>query len=841
MKNNFLGFLLILLIGLANSSFGQMCPATPGSEKITNGDFEAGNTGFTNDFANCALPCSSLPGDQYVVSTNPNNHNSGYFKNMQDHTPGAGTNMLVFDFNNNSPNDAIYETTVTVEAGKTYFFSAWFANISINNLSPDGTYIINSPQLEFRITGSGGNPTVTSPIVKVDSLTNDWNQYFQTYVASANGSVTIEIVNLRGGNQSNDLAIDDISFTDGCDKITDLSTVGESSALPDTVLNCNVSFAYTLDPGLPGSYGYEWKNSSGTILGTSTTYDVPPTPADGTKIYLCYETIVGCPRTDSVLFRVTPLDVNLGSDKVLCAPVNYTIASGVSSPPVNVTWRKDGVIIPGETSPSYTATEAGTYRIDVSRTGCGSDFDEITITNPVSSFAGEGTYCASNNRGIFSVTSGTTQVKWYTVPTGGTALNPGDTDPTIDAGYSSTNTTVPGCASGLYAEDVSSYPGILRPGTTAHTTSCPAGSRTQFSGTASTFIEINQSVTINSVDFWQLTGWANPSTYTFSIFNNTPTGGPYCGGCSPTGNYNGPTGSAIYSVTSASLSTATDVVRTLATDVTLAPGKYWFTLNSSGGAMGFFDCTHTYAAGSNIWSSPVPDNTGNNVMSHIGGLKDGNNNGAGALFNMQFQVGSNNACSRLFICASEDCLTPVEFLSFIIKKYEDGNFLLWKTASENNSAYFIIQRSTDGINFESIGTIPAAGKSANIISYNYLDNTNIPAVPVLYYRLKEVDADGSFMYSEIKSVSQDRASGSITIYPVPVKNGGNLSFSFVNDADETIVVEILNTMGQILISKEYPVRSGSNLLEMALADVFSGVYYLRIAGHSTKASKFLVE
>lgn len=829
---------------------GQICPNTPGTELVTNGNFESGNTGFTNDFGTpCPGPCTLLPGDSWINTSNPGPHNSGgYFKNMQDHTPGAGTNMLVFDFNANSPNDDIYRTTVTVQAGKTYFFSSWFANIAINNTTPcptcpGGVYITNSPQLRFKITGGPGNPTVTSPTVKVDSLSNDWNQYFTTYTASVGGTVTIEIENLRGGNQSNDLAIDDISFTDGCDKITNLATLGQSAVLPDQLSICNVAFPYTLNPALPGSYGHTWKSQAGATLGTATTYNVPATPAANSKVYLCYTYIPGCPRMDSVVFTPGNINVDLGSDVSMCAPINYTLQSGVSVPPATITWSRNGVLIPGANSTSYTATQAGTYRVDVARTGCGSDFDELTISSPTSTLSGTGTYCntTSPTQANFSVT-GSTKIKWYRNLADVSALNSGNELPTISLSpHTAANTTTPGCAVGLYAEDISSYPGTLRPGTTAHTTSCPAGSATQFSGIASSFVEINQPLTLSSVDFQVLSGWSNPSTYTFSIRSNNPTGGPYCGTCSPAGNYNGPTAGAaglLYSKTSASIATTPSHVETLPVSYTLAPGRYWFEITSSGGAFASFDCTPTNAAGTDLWANPVTDNTGNNAIRQLSALKGGNPGSAGGLFNMQFQVGSNNACDRLFICATLSCPAPVEFFSFDVKKHSGSNYLIWKTASEDNSASFVVERSSDGIHFESLAQIPAAGHSTNLLTYSHTDH-NVPSSSILYYRIKEVDIDGSAMYSQIKSINNEEQS--VAIYPVPVKQGQGLNLEFTNEEEEMVVVEICNNLGQSLSKTEHHVRSGLNTLEVNTSQIIQGSYYVRVTGSRVRIAKFLIE
>jgi hypothetical protein len=831
--------LFSLLFSITVSSvFSQtMCPLNTGTEKITNGDFSSGNTGFTSNFTFFAGP-GQLPGDEYAIGTNPNPYNTTYFKSMGDHTTGTG-NMLIYDFNSSSGSDALWTQTVSVTAGQTYFFSAWFANISINNTTscgtcPGGTYIKNSPLLQFQITGT---PNFTSPIVHVDSLTNNWDQYFTTYTPTATGSITIKIVNLRTDNIGNDLALDDISFRDGCDKITNLSSIGQSSALPDTVYDCNVAFPYTLDPSLPGAYGYAWKLVPGTTLGTGTTYNVASAPADGTKYYLCYSYISGCPRKDSVIFKNTPVTVNLGSDKVICSPVNYTINSGIMAPPATIQWTLNGTSIPGATNSTYTATSTGTYGLTAARAGCTfNTTDVIVISNPASSFAGNGTACNTDNTSTFTVTSGTTQVKWYTVASGGTALNTGDTNPSISPAYASTNTTTPGCTSGLYAEDVSSYSGVTMP-----TAPCAGSINNDNNAGNYVGVDVGQQITLTSVDFFQNTGWGDPATFTFNIYNNDPTIGPWNG----SGRQGGPTGAPIYTTSSGSLSTAVNnTQRTMTTNVVLAPGRYWFNLQVSGGAMGLLGCNQPTTG--SFWTTPYVDNTTGTVLKAIGPIQSGTPGGTGGnvtstgpLFNMKFQVGSSNTCSRLWICASVNCTAPVNFISVNANREGNSNMLVWKTASEMNSSYFTVERSLDGINFSPVGNVAAAGNSSSVLSYNFEDYFSSPGT--VYYRIVETDSDGKKTFSPAAVVTAGETSAVLSVYPVPVKKGDVLEIEFTNGSKETIAVEVLDNLGRVVQNSKFSAEAGFNKFQLSTTELPSGAYVVKMTGKTLKIAKILVE
>ncbi|MCB0646160.1 MAG: T9SS type A sorting domain-containing protein [Saprospiraceae bacterium] len=92
---------------------------------------------------------------------------------------------------------------------------------------------------------------------------------------------------------------------------------------------------------------------------------------------------------------------------------------------------------------------------------------------------------------------------------------------------------------------------------------------------------------------------------------------------------------------------------------------------------------------------------------------------------------------------------PIQLLSFVVNEMEDGHFLEWKTDYEYNNDHFDIERSLDGTSFELVGEVPAIEERTSIKSYAFLD-TKAPQ-ELSYYRLKQVDIDGSFSYSDTKT------------------------------------------------------------------------------------------
>jgi hypothetical protein len=116
--------------------------------------------------------------------------------------------------------------------------------------------------------------------------------------------------------------------------------------------------------------------------------------------------------------------------------------------------------------------------------------------------------------------------------------------------------------------------------------------------------------------------------------------------------------------------------------------------------------------------------------------------------------------------------------------------LAWATASEKNSRYFEVERSADGVGFAAIGTVAAAGTTATARTYALRDAALPAGAAVLYYRLRQVDLDGTAHYSPVRSVAV--ASG-LTLYPNPTAGGAATLAGVVPGA----AVQVLDGLGRV--------------------------------------------
>lgn len=113
----------------------------------------------------------------------------------------------------------------------------------------------------------------------------------------------------------------------------------------------------------------------------------------------------------------------------------------------------------------------------------------------------------------------------------------------------------------------------------------------------------------------------------------------------------------------------------------------------------------------------------------------------------------------------DPALLPVELLFFRGAPKSSDILLEWATASEQNNDFFEVQRSVNGRDFELLGKVPGAGTHNGLLTYEFTDRQPKPGIN--YYRLRQVDYDGAFEYSDIISVKVEGKQSGIGLFPNP--------------------------------------------------------------------------
>ena len=172
---------------------------------------------------------------------------------------------------------------------------------------------------------------------------------------------------------------------------------------------------------------------------------------------------------------------------------------------------------------------------------------------------------------------------------------------------------------------------------------------------------------------------------------------------------------------------------------------------------------------------------------------------------------------------------PVSLFSFSADTRQNDVWLNWATAFENNSSVFEIQRSTDQVNFQVIGSIAAAGSSAMLRNYGYPDRNILEKdLAWIYYRLRLVDRDGAYTFSKIIRVKNPKAGELvISVYPLPFNAYPTLSIS--SGKAGIAGYRLLNSSGQVILNGQMTLKAGLNRFDMhELAKVLPGTYFLEV-------------
>lgn len=181
---------------------------------------------------------------------------------------------------------------------------------------------------------------------------------------------------------------------------------------------------------------------------------------------------------------------------------------------------------------------------------------------------------------------------------------------------------------------------------------------------------------------------------------------------------------------------------------------------------------------------------------------------------------------------------PIELTSFTATPKEKSVMLNWETAGEINNDYMAVERSGNAREFTEIGKIAGAGNSNSPLQYQLEDTA--PLKGINYYRLRQVDYDGTINYSNIISVNFNATPGipTVALYPNVVRTGGSMEIDLVNFPSQQMTFRILNSQGQIINNVSLV---GGTRQSFEPGNLPAGIYFLINTNSATKTStKFVL-
>ncbi|TAH02745.1 MAG: T9SS C-terminal target domain-containing protein [Sphingobacteriales bacterium] len=180
-----------------------------------------------------------------------------------------------------------------------------------------------------------------------------------------------------------------------------------------------------------------------------------------------------------------------------------------------------------------------------------------------------------------------------------------------------------------------------------------------------------------------------------------------------------------------------------------------------------------------------------------------------------------------------DTPTPVDLISLEGNATNAGNLLKWTTLGERNNKQFNVLKSSDGQNFEKIATVKSLGVNGNstsVLNYNYTDKD---VLETAYYKLEQIDFDGTIKPSKVVVVKSLFANDfTNTVYPNPVSDV--LNAEITSNTNNNLTFTLINTSGVVVYKKSENIVKGKSTIAVNMANKASGLYILNVKESSGK-------
>lgn len=263
------------------------------------------------------------------------------------------------------------------------------------------------------------------------------------------------------------------------------------------------------------------------------------------------------------------------------------------------------------------------------------------------------------------------------------------------------------------------------------------------------------------------------------------------------------------------------------------------------GTMEILGCSHSMKT--QVWKNGAAKFTFNNIMlvdsnmneplSHgyirysiraKPGLVDSTkvNNTAHIFFDFNSDVVTNTTLNTLVYILPGDDPLPVELAEFTGTVKENFNYLKWVTLSEVNNNYFDLERSVNGNDFIKIASMEGSGTTSSVSTYLFRDYGI--EEQYYYYRLKQVDFDGAFAYSNVILVKRESEANDFINAVIPNPFVNKLTIVFAGTVNEPVTIELFNTLGKEVQSYKADAEGTFCTFDLSGSNILPGAYLLRV-------------
>ncbi len=205
-----------------------------------------------------------------------------------------------------------------------------------------------------------------------------------------------------------------------------------------------------------------------------------------------------------------------------------------------------------------------------------------------------------------------------------------------------------------------------------------------------------------------------------------------------------------------------------------------------------------------------------------------------SVYPASFYLKACNDTIQINFTSTGACTLPVALLSFDAAYTKPDIELRWSTSQEINNRHFELQRSIDGLNFETIAIIPGSLQSTTVKNYLYTDR-NFPKANRVYYRILQVDVDGYKIKSQVKTVIIDEfKSNHIVVERIEPNPADNYTTVFLTAANQRRAnIRLLDLFGRKMFAYETQFSNGQNSITVNVDKLPAAMYLLEITDKET--------
>ncbi|WP_462254352.1 right-handed parallel beta-helix repeat-containing protein [Ferruginibacter sp.] len=169
---------------------------------------------------------------------------------------------------------------------------------------------------------------------------------------------------------------------------------------------------------------------------------------------------------------------------------------------------------------------------------------------------------------------------------------------------------------------------------------------------------------------------------------------------------------------------------------------------------------------------------------------------------------------------------PVKLTAIKVTENKGKHILQWTTSTEINSSHFNIERSSNGQDYEVIGSVAATGFSSSEVNYNFTDAA--PLTGINYYRLAMIDKDNSKEYSGIVSILS-KAGQALNIVAAQLSSGkNNVKLTINSTQNQKANLVVFDQSGKIILNEQIVLQKGLNIINKNTLPIAKGIYYLKL-------------